>query len=502
MESEKLYEELKSSILLYGRVIRPATYWAPPSEAHYRIEEVMLNPEKDKVNIICPRGLGKTTLAAEDAVMHHIFLEPEVQKVVVIISKTQSHSINRLRAIKNTIEFSEEFRSIHGYWGEHTAKVWRDNEIVLKNGSAIVAKGTGQPIKGLNYNSVRPTLIILDDPEDENNTKTPEAMNANLEWLLQGAVKARSQKAKHKAKIVVIGTPLNQRCMVETLKDAKGWHTVHFSYITRDEFGNERSIWPEVRTLASLYEEKEQYQSIGREYVWWKEVMCELRGREDQLFKEDDLKYWEGEYKLGEHGAYIETGDKKVAVNIFMGVDPASSTKSSADYSVIAVIGYTADDDIYLIDMFRKRVTPLDLADAFISMCKKYNPQKARIESTGYQEMLRQYVREKMFEEKLYIPGLEIKELPRSNKSARLESLQPRFAQRKVYLKREAHKAFADELMLFPYGRNDDTLDAFYYAQKGIYPATHVIPQDGIIQKAKNKIKIFRNNLEKSWMTA
>ena len=36
--------------------------------------------------------------------------------------------------------------------------------------------------------SQRPTLIIVDDPEDENNTKTAEAMESNLRWLLQSAV--------------------------------------------------------------------------------------------------------------------------------------------------------------------------------------------------------------------------------------------------------------------------------------------------------------------------
>ena len=101
-----------------------------------------------------------------------------------------------------------------------------------------------------------------------------------------------------------------------------------------------------------------------------------------------------------------------------------------------------------------------------------YDSAKTRIESVGYQEMLRQYIKEKSEELGLFIPGLEVKENPRTSKSYRLESLQPLFANKKVYMKKTM-EAFENELLLYPRGKHDDLLDGFFYANKNAYKPSH-----------------------------
>jgi predicted phage terminase large subunit-like protein len=84
--------------------------------------------------------------------------------------------------------------------------------------------------------------------------------------------------------------------------------------------------------------------------------------------------------------------------------------------------------------------------------------------------MLREYVANKV-----YIPGIAHKAAdtqPRNSKSARLETLQPLFAQGNVFVKKEMED-FISELVLYPMAKNDDTLDAFYYAVIKNYPPTH-----------------------------
>ncbi len=139
-------------------------------------------------------------------------------KLIVLVSRTQDHAIKLLGTIKDTIEYSETFRQVYGYWGQHSAKQWSKTEIELKDGSMIICKGTGQQLRGIKVGSQRPTLIIVDDPEDENNTKTAEAMEQNLRWLLQSAVPSLDPQ---KGKIIVIGTPQHQRCLVEILNKWK-----------------------------------------------------------------------------------------------------------------------------------------------------------------------------------------------------------------------------------------------------------------------------------------
>ena len=59
-----------------------------------------------------------------------------------------------------------------------------------------------------------------------------------------------------------------------------------------------------------------------------------------------------------------------------MGVDPASTLSSRNDYSVIMVIGVTAEYDYYIIEYWRQRVLPMDCADEIFKIAERYKPIK------------------------------------------------------------------------------------------------------------------------------
>ena len=237
-----------------------------------------------------------------------------------------------------------------------------------------------------------------------------------------------------------------------------------------------------ARSMAcrKVKRKKEELESINRLSVFYREYLCQIVGDEDNLFRKDDLKYYEGYVERDEQGLSTliltnlngEEVEERRPVNVFTGVDPASSTKKGADYSVIFNIAVDGDNNRFVLPYFRKRATPLDLADSIINNFKNYRSAKTRIESVGYQEMLRQYIKEQAEELGMFIPGLEIKENPRTSKSYRLESLQPLFANGKVYIQKDM-QAFIDECTLYPRGKHDDLLDGFFYANKNCYRPVH-----------------------------
>jgi len=472
---DEIKRELSGQLLLFGKTLRPKTHWAPVTPIHKKVEQMLLHGS-NKNNIILPRGMAKSVIVGEEYPLYHTFMEDIGQpKLTVIVSKTQSHSINRLSAIKDTISYSYAFKAIFGHWGEYTAKSWRLDEIILKDGSVIIAKGMGQPIRGLNFpGGIRPTLIVLDDPEDENNTKTSEAMENNLLWFLKGAMYALDTRF---GKAAVIGTPLHQKCLVKTLEEMEGWDTLTAKFLNEDAAGNLYSLWPEVKSVEALLEEKKEADSIGRLSIFYAERQCEVIGDEDQLFRPEDIKYYEGNWERKGEESYlivISLNEKelkepmKLKVFIFIGVDPASSVKQRADFSTIVPIAVDYKRRIFVLPYFRKRVKPMELGQNVINYAIKYKPNKMRIESVGYQEMLREYVKKEMAKRKIHIPGLEIKENPRNKKSARLETMQPLFAQGKVYILKNMTE-LEDELLLYPRGSHDDLLDGIFYAQKKHY---------------------------------
>lgn len=488
-DKKSLLKKLKHDMMLFGRVAMPNMFVTDSPDFHYEVAKLLMDRKNKQINLVAPRGHAKSSIVAGVFPLHHLMFD-EGKKLIVLVSRTQDHAVKLLGLLKDTMDFSEQFRSTFGYWGQHSAKSWAKAEVELKDGSVIICKGTGQQLRGIKVGNQRPTLIIVDDPEDENNTKTAEAMETNLRWLLQSAVPSLDPM---KGRLVVIGTPQHQRCLVETLKDMKGW--LNRTY--KPDFKNNVALWESWWSIKKLLQKKEELDSINRLSVFYREYACEIVGDEDQLFRREDFRFYKGSHfrKGGRNYLKITMLDGKecnevVPVNVFTGVDPASSVKRGADYSVIFNLAVDDEDRRYALPYYRKHASPLDLAEQIVLNYKRYKPEKTRIESVGYQEMLRQYVIKRSKEENLFIPGLNIKENPRNSKSNRLESLQPVFARKEMFMN-EDQLEMIDELLLFPRGKHDDILDGFYYANKGSFAPFHRYEDAHIVTRGQKQPTIW-----------
>ena len=472
-----MLKKFKENILTFGKVCLPSTFTLPSPEFHYEIASALQNPEIQFLNIIAPRGHAKSSLVAAVYVLWHMFCTPG-RHVIVLSSKTQTHSKKLLMTIKDILDYSEPFRFFFGYHGRNNSLIWREDEIKINTGDAIFTRGTGQQVLGIKDINQRPTLIVADDLEDLENTISEKSRADNLKWFLTQLYPARDVK---RSKIVSIGTPQHEQCIVYSLRDMMGWKTLQYD-AELDE-ATKTSLWPELWSWKSLMEEKDRYASLGKISWYYREYRCQIVGDEEQLFKEKYLQYWKGSFFHNKDGdAFIKMEDNRIiAVNVFMGVDPASTISASSDYSTCVVVGIDIEGNRYVIAYFHERVTPMTLADAVLTFYDMYKPQRTRVESTGYQEMLREYLRSR-----LYIPGLELKETPRGPKSNRLESMQPFFASMKVWLK-EGMTELRDELLLYPRAKHDDLLDGLFYAMKGVFKPYHAY------QEEKNDLKKYED---------
>ena len=480
-------EKLAKEIILFGKICLPSMFSSESPGFHYEIAYKLEDKEINKLNVIAPRGHAKSSLVACVFPLWHL-LTDSGSKFIVLSSKTEGHAVRLLQTIKNALEYSMELRGVYGYWGQHSARQWSRTEIVLKDDTMIMCRGTGQQVVGLKHGNQRPTLVVLDDPEDMNNTKTSEAMEFNLRWLLQSLVPALDAQ---RGRIAVIGTPQHQRCMVETLMITDGWDGSRYKALQDDG----TALWPEMWSKEKLLAEKKSLDSIGRVSSFYREYQCEIIGDEDQMFRESYIQHYKGEIKWVDEEPHMEfESGHYEPINIFMGVDPASSIKKHADYSTIVAVAVDRKNNKYVLPYFRKRSTPMALADSIIEYFKRYKPVKTRIESVGYQEMLREYLRAKADEEGLFIPGLEIKESPRTSKSSRLETMQPWFAQKKIYLLGDMPE-LEDELLMFPRGKHDDLLDGLYYATKNNY-----IPHHGKIEQKEHHSPTSYKKSPVDWM--
>ena len=223
-------------------------------------------------------------------------------------------------------------------------------------------------------------------------------------------------------------------------------------------------------TLANekLEERKQFYIDSGTPAKFYQEYMNQAKSPEDQIFSEEDINnaLYKGNarYDAEYDSWYIKMDDgRKEYVNIYIGVDPASTLGQRNDYSVIMVIGVTSEFDYYVIEYWQERVLPMDCADKICEIAKRYSPiRRINIETVAYQEMLRDYVMKRSKSEGVFLPGIEkgIKNYNQKKKDRLFEGLQPMFKAGAVHLKKDMHE-FIGELLDFPKGTHDDTIDHF-----------------------------------------
>tara|TARA_R100000655_G_scaffold100727_2_gene145301 strand:+ start:295 stop:1788 length:1494 start_codon:yes stop_codon:yes gene_type:complete len=460
-------KKLRNNMALFGRHCFPTALRKSTPPFHKDVYSYLANDEKRRVLIAAPRGTAKSTVTTLIFPLWRVaFKKTDEDLFIVIISESQTQSINFLSRIKYHLTHSDKFADIFGDLGPNTARRWTNNDIVLANGARLIAVGTGQRVRGFIEGDTRPNLIIVDDFESELNAFTPEARAKNRKWVTEAVIPSLSDEGK----IAMIGTVISEDCFLYWAKDSPAWHTLWFSIWDEDE----KSIWPERFPKSRINEIKKEFASVGNLNGFYQEYMNIAQSPDMAPFKPEWIKMHHYDYKRinGQNCLVRNKGDEEEIkpVEVYCGVDPASSLSSTADYFVVTTIGIDYDNNKYIIDIFRDRISPAEQPGKLIEVFKKYRPRRMMIETVGYQEALRTAVRELMLKESLYIPGLEKGVKPRTRKSERLLSLVPLFAKGTFYFRPQDNIA-QQEFLSYPRGKHDDVMDAIWTALYGAKPS-------------------------------
>ena len=91
--------------------------------------------------------------------------------------------------------------------------------------------------------------------------------------------------------------------------------------------------------------------------------MNQAKSPEDQIFSEEDINegYYKGNARFDEQADswFLQfDDDSKKYINIYIGVDPASSITSYSDFSVIMVVGVDTDNNLFVLEYERHRSIP------------------------------------------------------------------------------------------------------------------------------------------------
>jgi predicted phage terminase large subunit-like protein len=460
---------------------------------HREIVDALNNLKKgDKLAVAAPRGHGKSTLINLVYPLHQILFGAE--KFVLLISESETQSKYNLEAIGNEIEHNEKLRI---FFGDRKGEIWgkEEKEIIgafKADGTPsftckLLVRGSGQKVRGLKYGAYRPTLTIIDDGEGEANTLTTGQRDKFRRWLNAAVIPGSDS-----ARLINIGTIVDEESYLnrtagskayhrDGTKKAGGWQNMFYQAILQDrkegEFiasgkevlnkkGETQVLWPDRRPHSWLSRERDRLISEGDVAYFYQEYQNIPMDDSFRVFKKSDIQYWNGFYAWESGQSFLVKNDKgektRFPVNVFIGVDPASSENVKADYTVIMVVAVDNKHNIYVVDYFRGQVTPMDGADKIFELADEYHPRCINIEETGH-VMLSDYIIRKSKESGRFLninPKKAIK-----TKYYRIKQMQPMFASKAIYLREKQYELEQELLSFTEIGKHKkDTLDALRWA--------------------------------------
>ena len=471
-KNEKILQLAYKDLITFGKLFSPQDFLASATpDFHNEVGKLLINKEIQQLGLVLPRDHAKSTLASCAVLYRFLFASPDKPEFIAWVGEAQDQATDNLNWIANHIYSNP---AIHYYFGDLQGEKWTKTEITLTNNCRMIAKGTSQRLRGKKQLSTRYTGIILDDFESELNTKTPESRLQIKNWVTAAVYPAidfdKGGFLWCNGTIVhydsFINGLVNGYKSAEKTGEEYSWDIVTYKAILE----NGKPLWPSRWPLEKLEERKQFYVDSGTPAKFYQEYMNQAKSPEDQIFAEEDImdNLYSGNARFNEEANswYLRFDDGSTEyVNIYMGVDPASTLSIKNDYSVIMVIGVTSDNDYYVLEYWRKRVLPMECAEEIFKIFERYKPiKRINIETISYQEMLRDYVFKRSKKEGKFLPGIEkgIKGYGNQKKKDRLfEGLQPMFKAGAVHLKKNMHELIG-ELLDFPKGSHDDTIDAFW----------------------------------------
>ena len=196
-------------------------------------------------------------------------------------------------------------------------------------------------------------------------------------------------------------------------------------------------------------------------YTFACQMLQDPKADETQGFLEVWLKFYDG--VMSNRG-----------LNVYITVDPASEKKKDSDYTAAFVIGLGSDNNYYVLEMIRDRLSLTQRSDLVFGLHRKWKPRNAQI-TVGYEKYGLmadvEHIQDRQGRENYRFPVVQLG--GSQPKFDRIRRMVPLFEQGRVWLPRTHIKTdyegktvnltetfIEEEYKPFPVALHDDMLDA------------------------------------------
>lgn len=455
-----LLNQFQLNPMLWGKFYCPHHFTLPFADFHLQI---MVEALRNKMfAVAAPRGSSKSTLLTFLRPLHAVCFD--LEDFMVIVSNTYQKAAMSLENIKKELRENERLINDFGITIRRDAEGDSIFRCLNRHEIRILCKGAEQlgSIRGEKFGANRPTLILVDDVEDDEMVRNSERRRELQELYDEALTPALDFK---KGKMCVVGTILHDDSQLAKLV-SPNLYPEYCKLIFRarnvGEDGKFVSLWDYKWTVDEL-----ELIAKNKPDVFAKEMQNDPVSGSRQVFHKEDFRYWRIEndqYILfGTEGEIVSKGNLKDCKSA-ISCDLAWEEKKESDYSVVLGAFLTPKSDILIDSVIYKRgMRPDEMVDILYSMRDRlkgltggYVPigfEKAKLEKVA-KWFLGRIGRER--NDPLFFKDLQWD----SDKVTRIMTkLQPRYIQHMIY-HRHGMGELEYQLTRFPSASHDDVPDA------------------------------------------
>lgn len=207
-------------------------------------------------SIAAPRGHAKSTALTHAYGLAAICFR--VTDYVLLVSATEDLAIAHLEDIAKQLrendDLREEFEIVDLPTDAKTEIVVRFRDGSKFHEAKVLAKGSGQKLRGLKWHGKRPGLILCDDLEEDEQVENIDRREKFRRWVNRALIPTLSARGK----IRLHGTILHEDSYLARTMKSKSWKSLFFkAHAGFDDFT--QILWPELWPEARLREKRQQF---------------------------------------------------------------------------------------------------------------------------------------------------------------------------------------------------------------------------------------------------
>ena len=195
-----------------------------------------------KLSYIAPRGGAKSTW---HTLAYPLRCALEGWEPYTLVLSDSSDQANRhLGHIRKELEENGTIATVYPD-AAGAGSEWNESRLRLKNGALIESLGTGKKVRGRRNRSDRPSLIIFDDIQSNEDATSPVKRERDWAWATREVIPAGDERTN----FLAVGSALHREAVAVRLGQLPGWAGSTFRAV--HSWPERADLWDEFERLAT-----------------------------------------------------------------------------------------------------------------------------------------------------------------------------------------------------------------------------------------------------------